>query len=134
MNISFDGDIEQPEIQIAALPKEFLSLGKHLLEFQENELIIFSKGGAYKNYQLEIKQMVFNLKEKSDGLIQISLNRSNTLKLVIKSDKEGFIKLGDSLLNYFSGDVAKNDHFHIDYYEGNHLLSPTNISIIFLSL
>ena len=132
MNVSCDGDIERPEIQLAAPAKEFYKLGESLLDVQEAGIELFSEGGVYKNYQEEIKQVNFAIGDDKNycGLIHVTL--SDELKLIFKSDRKGFIKLGQSFLNFFSGTVAENDHFHIDYYEGNGLFLPTKISMIFL--
>ncbi|EEF62123.1 hypothetical protein Cflav_PD6398 [Pedosphaera parvula Ellin514] len=42
-------------------------------------------------------------------------------------------KVGQSILNFFSGEVLEGQHFHLDYFdfEENGILAPTNFHLIF---
>jgi hypothetical protein len=41
------------------------------------------------------------------------------------------LKLADSLKNFFTGHTSRHSHFHLDPFENNGVLAPTNCSLIF---
>ena len=132
MYINCSGNWERPEIEIADSAQSFNKLGKLLVNIDDNLKIYTNqeKGGPYPE---ALEALVIRLLEEDDlqqlDVLKIFVEDKN---LVIESPKSGFDKLGASLTSF--EDAKKHDHFHLDYWEGNGLLAPTNCSLIFMCL
>lgn len=72
-----------------------------------------------------------NIISSDDGRVSTQIKDN---KFIIIGNSIALSILGDSLNNFFDKESKKYDHFHIDYYDGNDVLNPTNISLIFMCL
>jgi hypothetical protein len=129
MNVVFDGDLKEPEIKISGERRELWDLGIILLNLREKGLIE-SEGINDRFYPELLSGLVFELEDVGDeeALLTVALSGGYA---TFKGASEGYQKLGQSLLNVFSEQAAQNTHMHLDYFEGNNLLAPTNCHLIF---
>jgi hypothetical protein len=65
--------------------------------------------------------------QEKDNLLKFLLIKE---KLICEGTKLAFSKLGESILNHFDETSATGDHLHLDYFEGNDLIAPTNCHVI----
>jgi hypothetical protein len=66
---------------------------------------------------------------KGDDLLTVKMIERH---LIFSGTLKAFNKIGQSLNNFFEGDVEEGSHFHLDYYEENTILAQTNCHLIFM--
>ena len=128
MDVLFDGDNQMPEFEISGTAEMLSNLGKRLTEITE---YFFEEGGSKQctYFPHTLRGLSFSLRNPGNGLLDVVLD-NDTLKFI--GNKVALDKLGNSLINFFDEDTKAKDHFHLDYYEGNMMLNPTNYSLIFM--
>lgn len=128
MNVLFDGDNKMPEFEISGTADMLYNLGKRLMVITED---LFEEGGSKEcpYYPHTLRGLSFSLRNSGNDLLDVVLD-NETLKFT--GNKLALDKLGNSLINFFNEDTKVKDHFHLDYYEGNMILNPTNYSLIFM--
>ncbi|MEG4303002.1 hypothetical protein [Microcoleus sp. D3_18a_C4] len=132
MYILFDGNWDEPEIEISDSPRGLIELGELCKSISEDLNLHAEKiNSEFYPENLEGISMKLSSIKNPEGLdlIKIHLNQRN---LVFEGSKSAFHKLGMSLLNYFHENSRKPEHFHLYYVEGDCLLAPTNCHVIFL--
>jgi hypothetical protein len=132
MYILCDGNWDKPEIEISDSSQGLIKLGELFLKISKNfNLHAEQKQSDFYSENLEgfsVRLSESENIEKHD-LLKIYIDNKT---LVLEGSKLVFHELGMSLLNYFYENSCINEHFHLDYFEENHLIAPTNCSIIFL--
>jgi len=126
--VACDGDWNEPEIQISGSQGGLVAIGRLLSELTENCEIESNvlDGGVY---QVRIPIISVHMTPQEDSLLQVSADESS---LKLSGDAGAIRKLGQSLVNFFSGDVEVGQHFQLDYYPGNQLLRETNCHLVFI--
>lgn len=134
MYVSCDSNSKGHEIEIADSAEGMNQLGKLLLNIDKN-LKIYTKKEKLGSYPEALEDILIRFLEEDNwqqlDLLKIFIEDKN---LVIEGRKSAVDILGVSLTNFFNEDAKKYDHFHLDYWEGNGLLAPTNCSLIFMCL
>ena len=129
-SIFINGNLEDSEIEILGKVTALNALGNILNKV--NTVTSF-KLQTYSNKfypkKFEFLQLIYHDDKTNRISIKIEGN-----KLILKGNSIAFNILGDSLNNFFNDESQKNDHFHIDYYNGNCVLNSTNISLVFMCL
>lgn len=128
MKIVFDGDLSAPEIQMCMTHAGLNDLGKRLVSFHD-KVVILGDGTVDEFYPEALKGITCELVDDADFESTVSLSIEEGM-FFCRSGRVGLGKLGQSLLNYFAESVGEGDHLHIDYYEGNQLIAPTQCSLI----
>lgn len=117
-----------PEVNLSGTQAELLQLGRQLLAPLRSFSIETEHPTktVWPNY---CKRIDFHLEENRTGsLLDISIQNDG---FVVSGAVDGFKKLGQSLINFFTDIVVKHQHFHLDYIEGvPGLFAPTNLSLI----
>jgi len=129
MNVFFDGDHEQPEIEFSGNLKQLRSFGQNLLRVHSSFQLHLTEGIS-EYYPEAITSVSFNLLTSdmsSNGKLKILLHKK---EIFFEGSEDAFNKLGRSLLNFFDEDSVNGDHIHFSYIEGDPLLAPTECSII----
>ncbi|WP_420810083.1 Imm32 family immunity protein [Hwanghaeella grinnelliae] len=122
-----DGDQQEPEISIsgsAADLRAFGSLLNSVTSTQEFELP--ASGNEF--YPHSLTSIVIVLRSEGTDRVKVSANAES---LFFEGTNHALRIIGDSLLNYFDHNSSSQDHFHLDYYEGDQVLEPTNCHLIF---
>ncbi|OSI06697.1 Uncharacterised protein [Neisseria animaloris] len=128
--IFINGNPENSQIEISGTVVSFNVLGdilNKITTMTSFKLQTFSNKFYPKKF--EFLQLIY----QDDETNRISIETEDD-KLIIKGNSVAFNMLGDSLSNFFDEESKKDDHFHIDYYDGNDMLNPTNISLVFICL
>ncbi|WP_339733987.1 hypothetical protein [uncultured Gimesia sp.] len=122
MRVAYDGDNDEPEVQISGEPEEYRDLGETLKVLGNScDVEGFGEGDEY--YPEVLRGLRLELTTtNSDTLLTIAICKQ---WLCLSGSTQAFVKLGQSLLNFFDEDVTNNAHLHLDYFEGNELLAPT---------
>jgi hypothetical protein len=130
VRLAFDGDSENPEIEVSGTSSEFLELGRQLVA-GISELAIESRGPRDEHYPQLLGALVCRTDESVDdpSLVAVSLGAGGVL--LVSGGAEGLRKLGQSCLNVFA-DAQEGEHIHLDYFEGNQLLAATNCTLILM--
>ena len=128
MNVLFNGNDDAPEFEISATGPDLADLGQRLQNIK-NDIFIRGSDKTCSIYSCTLKGLIFELKEDVVDEVDVKLEH-NALKFV--GNEQALKDLGQSLLIYFEDDPNDQDHFHLDYFEGNMILKPTNFSIVFM--
>ena len=129
-SIFINGNLEDSEIEILGKVTALNALGNILNKV--NTVTLFKLQTCSNKFypkKFEFLQLIYHDDKTNRISIKIEGNR-----LILKGNSIAFNILGDSLNNFFDDESQKNDHFHIDYYDGNDVLNPTNISLVFICL
>ena len=129
-SIFINGNLEDSEIEVLGKVSALNALGNILNKV--NTVTLFKLqtcSNKFYHKKFEFLQLIYHDDKTNRISIKIEGNR-----LILKGNSIAFNILGDSLNNFFDDESQKNDHFHIDYYDGNDVLNPTNISLVFICL
>jgi len=129
MNISSNSDVSNPEVEVSGKATEFLALGYELLR-GKSDVNLESKGVLDQFYPVGLKALKCTVETASENPGQLRL-KVNNLSLLIVGDAKALRNLGQSLINTFTGATA-DEHMHLEYYEGNQLVAPSECSVIFM--
>jgi hypothetical protein len=131
MKILHNGKKPDPEIAICGTATEFLNIGSALLDGQKL-LSITGEKGADKFYSKVFNNLVFQVEpaDPPTSPITIAVTESD---FIFTGGAQTIKKLGQSFLNFFSGEVKPGAHFHLDYFDfvNQQLLAPTDCHITF---
>ena len=109
---------------------------------------IFINGNAEET-QVEISGTLLSLTTLGDILTQTTTTTTlnlqtcsdkfyprnfKSLQIIYQEDQTNRVSVQIKGNKFFDKESKKYDHFHIDYYDGNDVLNPTNISLIFMCL
>lgn len=128
MYLLCDGDWDSPEIEISASSKCLVKLGT-ILNGLDKSLDIEASSKESEFYPYCLDQLVLNFMVKGDDLLTVKIVERH---LIFSGTLKAFNKIGQSMINFFEGDVEEGEHFHLDYYEENTLLAQTNCHLIFM--
>lgn len=134
MYILWDGSYSEPEIEISDSWSEMRQLGQFLINLNKDSILygVHKKSKFYPK-NLKIIKIILERNETYNqeqlNLLKVFLDKDS---LVFEGNKLAFRKLGQSLLNFFNEDSKNQEHFHLDYTEGDMLLAPTNCYLIFM--
>jgi hypothetical protein len=117
---------EEPTIQISGNPSDLLDLGHAFLK--ADRIVIIGSKTQSTFYPIVLRELRFEPLPETDALLRISIDQE---RLLLSGGTDVAKRLGQSLINVFSGPVSDGHHFHLDYYEDNGFLDPTNIGLIF---
>jgi hypothetical protein len=128
MRLCCDDHKRGSTVAIIGRQAELLELAKSLCDYMS--ISIAGDTTPDQFYKRVLANLVFvPLTEKQpDALITISLE-GNRLRL--SCGVNAALRLGQSLQNFFGGSVQNGQHFHLDYFEGDLLLAPTENGLIF---
>ena len=104
-----------------------LSAELKILKTDTTFLLNEKKCKFYKNI---IETLNCKINDNTNELLDLSLIKNS---LIISGDKSAYLNLSETLFNLSECEKSTNDinpHFHIDYYDGNGILSKTNISLV----
>ncbi|MEG4799418.1 hypothetical protein QUB63_04610 [Microcoleus sp. ARI1-B5] len=134
MYILFDGNWDKPEIEISDSSQGLIKMGQLLASISKDfKLYADKEDSEFYAENLELVSMRLSPSRKGEQLDLLKTFIFNN-ELVFEGSQLAFHNLGRSLLNYFSEDSKKGNHFHLDYIEGySLLLAPTNCHLIFMS-
>lgn len=109
-------------------------LGQFLINLNKDSILYgVHKESKFYSKNLKMIKIIFKRNEtynhKKLNLLKVFLDKDS---LVLEGNKLAFIKLGQSLLNFFNKDSKNQEHFHLDYTEGDMLLAPTSCYLIFM--
>ena len=124
MNILFCGNRDKPQIKISDSYNGLISLAEQL-RTMEKEILIKSDYKECDIYPYNIKYLYLKenpLKDKDD-LMYISLKEE---RLIFEGTKGAFSKLREWILYTFHPESPIGQHIHLDYFEGNNFIAPTN--------
>jgi hypothetical protein len=125
MRISYDNNPNGETIEIGGKSAELLGLGRALMKAEK--ITILGDRTPSNFYPIVLDELAFEPLPQEDALLTITVDRQR----VLLSGGVGVAKrLGQSLENVFSGSVLEGRHLHLDYFEGNGFLAPTNFSLI----
>lgn len=126
--ILFDDHLGYPEIELSGRWDTLASLGKIINEVKDYcEIQAEQKKSDIYTGNLNLLILQRDESERFKDLIEISVCNKN---LVIKGNQVAFNNLGDSLINVFTEDTFDGYHIHLDYFEGNSLVAPTNCNLV----
>ncbi len=106
-----DGDWNEPEIEVSGSSSSLVKLGVLLNTIVEYKLIKLNKSMS-DFYLVNIDNLEIKVSNSRDSNIKIFINSS---VLSLSGNQKTINKLGDSLINFFSGNVTSGEHFHLDY-------------------
>ena len=117
------------EISITGNKEAYIQISDEIKQLTSSTIFLFTEKESefYKN---KIDTLNCIIKESTNGLLDLSLEKNS---LNISGDKVAFIKLSEILLSFSEFENTSydiNSHFHLDYFEGNEILSETSISLI----
>ena len=122
----WDGDESRPEVAISGTWGELSCLGAFLAKV-ETAVTLTLKPRVSKFYPFCLGRLTI---EPSGGAGRLEIAVvTDTLR--IRGGAKALSALAQSLLNFFEGGVEAGSHFHLDYYDGNELLEPTQCALIF---
>ena len=134
MQILWDKDLEQPEVEISDSSSGLCDLGNLFLNVNSNRKILGEqKTCEYYSGSLH-KIEIFYLQKcfENDRHDRLKIFVENQKNLVMKGNKLAFRKLGTSIVNFFDEQSQPGEHFHLSYLERDILLAPTNCHLIFV--
>jgi len=126
--VACDGDWNDPELQISGSQVALLNLGR-ILSTLKGSFVFESEALGDTVYPIQIGAVFLNLDVDGGDLLNVSVNNN---ALEIFGNHTAFRKLGESLTNFFDGDIDIGEHFQLDYYQGNQILCETSCHLIFL--
>ena len=94
----------------------------------EGKLFVRGNGSRSPVYPIVLKGMSFETNETATLLDVIM--EDDCLKFF--GGRTALQNLAHGLINYFADQPCVNDHFHLDFFEGNSILNPTNYSLVFM--
>ncbi|QPB85761.1 hypothetical protein CWC22_022410 [Pseudoalteromonas rubra] len=126
--INCDGDIIEPEIQISGSWSSLSKFGAFLEQLNSTSSVNLP---VFKNefYPQAIKRLAVNFETSGNGLLTVGIDGQ---VLNVAGNAVAIKKLACSLINFFDEDTEVEEHFQLDYYEGNDLLNETSCTLIFL--
>jgi hypothetical protein len=126
--INFDGDISEPEIQISGTWYSLSEFGCYLnqLDSSQNITLPVSQNEFYPEV---IKHLNVCLEKDGNGLLTVTMHDQT---LNVAGNTVAINKLAESLTNFFDEDSEIQEHFQLDYYEGNDVLNETSCTLIFI--
>ena len=126
--IHFDGDVSKPEIQISGSWSALSEFGYFLNQLNCSQSINL-KILQNEFYSRSIKYLDICFENNGNGLLTVTLHDQT---LNIAGNYVAINKLADSLIDFFDEDSEIQDHFHLDFYEGNNILNETDCTLIFI--
>jgi len=128
--IFINGNAEETQVEISGTILSLTTLGDILTQTTTTTTLnLQTCSDKFYPRNFESLQIIYQEDQTNRVSVQIKGN-----KFIIKGNGIALRILGDSLNNIFDKESKKYDHFHIDYYDGNEVLNPTNISLIFMCL
>ena len=115
INILFDGDLLNPEIEFSASPKELIYLG-HQLKGLTHSLEIVGDKAESRYYPKYLESILFQILNKSTDVVTIHIQDK---KLFIIGSQNNIRNLGLSLLDVFDEISQTDTHFHLDHFDGD---------------
>lgn len=130
MNVVYDGDEEEPQVQLRATAQAWRALGRQLMALTE-ALVVAGDGQRDEHFPGLLKGLRFVRTDDPDSgdLIRVSLRDGF---VCFEGGAVGLGNLGESCLNFFADPIEPNEHFHLDYFEGDQLLAPTSVHLILM--
>ncbi|WP_017327152.1 hypothetical protein [Synechococcus sp. PCC 7336] len=127
MNILFNGNLENPEVDISDSASSLREIGNSLFNI-DIEIEFMSSQEKSEFYPENLEKLIFRKDITTDksNLLSILIHQNN---LLISGTDVALRKLGQSFLNFFDETCKENEHIHLDYYEGNDLIAPTSCSL-----
>ena len=126
MKIYCDKNPKGQSIAISGSADALLSLGRALSEGKDIQFKAEEIPSRF--YPILLRGFSFNLLSTTEALLEVVVEAQ---QLHISGGAKTAEKLGQSLLNFFSGEVMPGEHFHLDFFEGNGILAPTRYHLIF---
>jgi hypothetical protein len=126
MKIYYDDNPNGPTIEIAGVPTELLELGRAFL--RKDAIVLAGDKAPSRFYPVVMDELVFSPLLEREQLLRIAIEGQ---RLLLSAGAGAAESLGRSLENVFSGDVSEGQHIHLDYFEDNGLLAPTDFHLIF---
>lgn len=126
--IACDGDWKEPEVQISGTKESLSSFGCYLKKINEVRVLNL-KINIEEFYPVKINKLKISPEEVGTDKIQVVATDDC---LYLEGSSLTFSLLGESLVNFFDDNASSGEHFQIDYYEGDCLLSKTNCTLIFV--
>ena len=131
INLSINSE-ESPgfiEVSITGNKEVYSNLSGELKILKTDTIFLLAdkKSDFYKN---SIETLYCKIKDNTNELLDLCLDKNS---LIISGNKSAYLNLSETLFNLSECEKSTyniNPHFHIDYYEGNGILSETNISLI----
>lgn len=80
-------------------------------------------------YPVSVKTIIIEPVQSEDDRLTVTIDECN---LNLTGTKVALNKLGDSLTNFFDDNSSIEEHFQLDYYEGNEVLNETSCHLIFI--
>lgn len=128
--IFINGNAEETQVEISGTILSLRTLGDILTQTTtKTTLNLQTRLDKFYPKKFESLQIIYQ--EDQTNRVSIQIKDS---KFIIKGNSIALSILGDSLNNFFDKESKNFDHFHIDYYNENDVLNPTNISLIFMCL
>ena len=126
--IACDGDWNEPEIQISGTKESLSNFGCYLKKVNETRVLKL-KTNIEEFYPVKINKLKISLEKVGMDKIKVMVTDDC---LYLEGTSLSLSLLGESLENFFDDNSNSGDHFQMDYYEGDCLLSETNCALIFL--
>lgn len=126
--INYEGDISKPEIQISGSWSSLSEFGCSLNQLDSSQNINLNVS-QNKFYPEVISSLNICLEKDGNGLLTVTMHDQT---LNVAGNTVAINKLAESLTNFFDEDSEIQEHFQLDYYEGNHVLNETNCILIFM--
>lgn len=119
MNLVFDGDFKNPEIEFSGSAKELVNLGKNLRNFT-HDLVVLTKEFRSKYYSESLESIMFKADDNalSCGIDSVNIKIEGK-KVYVISSQRNIQNIGVSLVEVFHENSQTNEHFHIDHFEEN---------------
>ena len=128
--IFINGNAEETQVEISGTILSLTTLGDILTQTTTTTTLnLQTCSDEFYPRKFKSSQIIYQEDQTNRVSVQIKGN-----KFIIKGNSIALSILGDSLNNFFDKESKKYDHFHIDYYVGNDVLTPINISLIFMCL
>ncbi len=115
---------DSTELDVTGSKESFLFLSEKIRSF-EPKFVLSLPITPNKFYPNPIETFICQYIDFSNGLINLSLEKK---ALAVEGDKLALSNFSETLVN-----LAKSQsgtHFHIEYFEGNQILSKTTISLV----
>ncbi|MEO3678410.1 hypothetical protein ABGI61_05165 [Rheinheimera sp. FR7-31] len=126
--VACDGNWSEPEVQISGSAKDLADFGVFLNSVTESTSLEVPVLDS-EFYPVSVKRIVIEPAGSGDDRIIVTIDEDN---FNLTGTKVALNKLGDSLINFFDKNSITGEHFQLDYYEGNKVLSETNCHFIFI--
>ena len=124
LSIRTSTDLLKPEVVFASTREGYKLLSE--ISIKENESVnIPLEESNRKVYTVSLENFIISFKAETTGLLDLSISGNSFL---IKGDLKALEHLSDYFK--FMSESENSFHWHIDYYEGNHDVLETNISLV----